>query len=39
MANPTLVLSINAGSPSVKVTVFTTVEDQLQRIVAAEISG
>jgi acetate kinase len=39
MAKPTIVLSINAGSSSVKVTVFAALEDHLQKIVAAEISG
>ncbi len=39
MANPTVILSINAGSSSVKVTLFTAEGDQPQKIAAAEISG
>ncbi len=39
MAKPTVILSINAGSSSVKVTLFTAEGDQPEKIAAAEISG
>ncbi len=39
MAKPTVILSINAGSSSVKATLFTAEGDQPEKIAAAEISG
>ncbi len=39
MAKPAIILSINAGSSSVKVTLFTAEGDQPQKIAAAEVSG
>lgn len=39
MAKSTMILSINAGSSSVKVTLYTGEDDQPERIAAADISG
>ena len=39
MAKPIVILSINAGSSSVKVTLFTAEGDAPEKIAAAEISG
>jgi acetate kinase len=39
MAQSTIILSINAGSSSVKVTLFKADDDKPEKIAAAEISG
>ena len=39
MANPEVILSINAGSSSLKITLFSVKDKSLEKIAAADVSG